>query len=56
MRPRLRIDLLLVCAILLAFFSAAGAQTSQFSFQGTLNSGGAPANGNYDFEIGRAHV
>lgn len=37
--------LLLSCAF------AAAAQTTAFNYQGSLNSGGVPANGNYDFQF-----
>jgi hypothetical protein len=37
--------------IILFFAAGVGAQTTGFSYQGTLNDGGLPANGNYDFEF-----
>lgn len=43
---------LLLTATLLAVFTVlAAAQTNEFSYQGSLNIAGAPANGNYDFEF-----
>ena len=44
---RLVVFLFLVCGT----WGPAGAQTSEFSFQGKLNVSGLPANANYDFEF-----
>jgi len=41
----------LCLAILLFSALAAGAQTTEFTFQGSLKDGASPANGNYDFEF-----
>ena len=38
-------------ALLLAFHLPALSQSTEFSYQGSLNNGGVPANGNYDFEF-----
>lgn len=38
-------------ALLLSCAFAAAAQTTAFNYQGSLNSGGTPANGNHDFEF-----
>lgn len=50
MRTRSQGNLTIAFIITLLVGSVA-AQTSQFSYQGSLNNGGASANGNYDFEF-----
>ncbi len=40
-----------VVFIVLAFGIMANAQTTAFNYQGSLKTGGSPANGNYDFEF-----
>jgi len=42
---------LLVALIILMFAISADAQTTEFTYQGTLKDNGAPANANYDFEF-----
>ncbi len=49
-RSKLKTALLLY-TIIAMFSLLANAQTSQFSYQGSMNSSGSPANGNYDFEF-----
>lgn len=41
----------LLCLLLLAFASAASAQSTAFTYQGHLMDGGASANGNYDIQF-----
>ncbi len=43
--------ILVVWAILTALASAAGAQSTAFTYQGQLKDGGTPANGSYDFQF-----
>src|SRR6478736_8832825 len=45
------LKIMFLFAFLAISLAVANGQTSQFSFQGTLNSGGSPANGNYDLEF-----
>lgn len=40
-----------IVLILLASVGAIIAQTTEFTYQGTLREGGSPANANYDFEF-----
>ena len=46
-------EIILVVALFfsLAFCQITQAQTTEFNYQGSLNTGGSPANGNHDFEF-----
>jgi hypothetical protein len=46
-----KIELHLLSLVLLGSASAASAQTTAFTYQGALMTSGAPANGNYDFQV-----
>jgi len=47
-----RIEIRLIALIfILGFFQSLSAQTNVFTYQGSLNNGGPPANGSYDFEF-----
>jgi hypothetical protein len=50
-RSKLKTGLLLFSGMLIFFSAFANAQTSQFSYQGSMNASGSPANGSYDFEF-----
>ena len=49
--PQMMGCLLLLSFIFFACFASARAQTTEFSYQGSLKDGAAPANANYDFEF-----
>jgi hypothetical protein len=49
MKNRIYIWIFLLFAIFIT--SSASGQSTSFSYQGTLNQGGAPANGSFDFEF-----
>ena len=44
-------DVIVVFVLAFASCGMLSAQSNQFGYQGSLNSGGSPANGNYDFEF-----
>src|SRR5688500_9576381 len=41
----------LLITIICSFTAIAGAQSTEFTYQGSLQNGGTAANGNYDFEF-----
>ncbi len=47
----MRNKLSIVVVIIAAFAAATFSQTTEFTYQGSLKDGSAPANGNYDFEF-----
>lgn len=47
----MKIRILIATALIIAGVGHALAQTTAFNYQGKLNDGGSPANGNYDFQF-----
>src|SRR5215207_1302433 len=51
MKNKTRLQLMIVSLFLILSVSAISAQSSRFTYQGSLTNSGPPANGAYDFEF-----